>query len=167
MKQLPLIQVNPMNGDRYYVNEYKPSLKYASVTNVLAKTVSKSMAYGLQIWRQKQIDAGLDPDIELRKAAQRGSDLHDWTEKYINGETPRVLPEYKQYTDKIQQCPIWKHIDEVICTEQKVWTVERHWGEISLSFSLTVSCTILHVSYITEYIRISWVLDIVYILARW
>ena len=40
MKQLPLIQVNPMNGDRYYVNEYKPSLKYASVTNVLAKTVS-------------------------------------------------------------------------------------------------------------------------------
>ena len=78
------------------------------------------MAYGLGIWRQKQIDAGLDPDIELKKAAQRGSDLHDWTEKYLNGETPRVLPEYKQYTDKIQQCPIWKHIDEVICTEQKV-----------------------------------------------
>ena len=120
MKQLPLIQINPINGDRYYVNEYKPSLKYASVTNILAKTVSKSMAYGLQIWRQKQIDAGLDPDIELRKAAQRGSDLHDWTEKYLNGETPRVLPEYKKYTDKIQQCPIWKHIDEVICTEQKV-----------------------------------------------
>ena len=120
MKQLPLIQVNPINSDRYYVNEYKPSLKYASVTNILAKTVSKSMAYGLQIWRQKQIDAGLDPDIELKKAAQRGSDLHDWTEKYLNGETPRVLPEYKQYTDKIQQCPIWKHIDEVICTEQKV-----------------------------------------------
>ena len=50
MKQLPLIQVNPINSDRYYVNEYKPSLKYASVTNVLAKTISKSMAYGLQIW---------------------------------------------------------------------------------------------------------------------
>ena len=65
MKQLPLIQVNPVNGDRYYVNEYKPSLKYASVTNILAKTVSKSMAYGLGIWRQKQIDAGFDPDIEL------------------------------------------------------------------------------------------------------
>ena len=30
MKQLPLIQINPVNGDRYYVNEYKPSLKYAS-----------------------------------------------------------------------------------------------------------------------------------------
>ena len=56
MKQLPLIQINPVNGDRYYVNEYKPSLKYASVTNILAKTVSKSMAYGLGIWRQKQID---------------------------------------------------------------------------------------------------------------
>ena len=120
MKQLPLIQVNPKNGDRYYVNEYKPSLKYASVTNILAKTVSKSMAYGLGIWRQKQIDAGLDPDIALKNAAKRGSDLHDWTEKYINGETPRVLPEYKKYTDKIQQCPIWQHIDEVICTEQKV-----------------------------------------------
>tara|TARA_B100000242_G_C43037686_1_gene483870 strand:- start:107 stop:799 length:693 start_codon:yes stop_codon:yes gene_type:complete len=120
MKQLPLIQVNPKNGDRYYVNEYKPSLKYASVTNVLAKTVSKTMAYGLGIWRQKQVDAGLDPDIELKKAAQRGSDLHNWTEQYLNGETPRVLPEYKQYTDKIQQCPIWKHIDEVLCTEQKV-----------------------------------------------
>ena len=120
MKQLPLIQVNPKNGDRYYVNEYKPSLKYASVTNILAKTVSKSMAYGLGIWRQKQVDAGLDPNLELKNAAKRGSDLHDWTEKYLNGETPRVLPEYKKYTDKIQQCPIWKHIDEVICTEQKV-----------------------------------------------
>ena len=120
MKQLPLIQVNPINGDRYYVNEYKPSLKYASVTNILANTVSKSMAYGLGIWRQKQKDAGLDPDIELKKAAQRGSDLHDWTEKYLNGETPRALPKYKQYIDKIQRCPLWKHIDEVICTEQKV-----------------------------------------------
>ncbi len=78
------------------------------------------MAYGLEIWRQKQIDAGLDPDIELKKAAQRGSDLHDWTEKYLNGQKPTVLSEYKQYTDRIQQCPIWKHIDEVICTEQKV-----------------------------------------------
>ena len=104
MKQLPLIQVNPKNGDRYYVNEYKPSLKYASVTNILAKTVSKSMAYGLGIWRQKQIDAGLDPDLELKNAAKRGSDLHNWTEKYLNGDTPRVLPKYKKYTDKIQQC---------------------------------------------------------------
>ena len=61
-----------------------------------------------------------DQNIELKKAAQRGSDLHNWTEKYINGETPRVLPEYKQYTDKIQQCPIWKHIDEVIIVTSKL-----------------------------------------------
>ena len=47
MKQLPLIQVNPMNGDRYYVNEYKPSLKYASVTNVLAKTAMVTKVGGL------------------------------------------------------------------------------------------------------------------------
>ena len=58
MKQLPLIQINPVNGDRYYVNEYKPSLKYASVTNILSKTVSKSMAYALGIWRQQQVDSG-------------------------------------------------------------------------------------------------------------
>ena len=88
MKQLPLIQINPVNGDRYYVNEYKPSLKYASVTNILSKTVSKSMAYALGIWRQQQVDAGLDPDVQLQKAAKRGSDLHDWTEKYLNGDTP-------------------------------------------------------------------------------
>ena len=102
MRQLPLIQINPINGDRYYVNEYKPSLKYASVTNVLAKTVSKSMAYGVGIWRQKQVDAGLDPDKELKKAAKRGSDLHNWTEKFLNGQKPTVLSEYKKYTDRIQ-----------------------------------------------------------------
>ena len=120
MKQLPLIQINPVNGDRYYVNEFKPSLKYASVTNILSKTVSKSMAYALGIWKQQQVDAGLDPNIELHKAAKRGSDLHDWTEKYLNGDTPRVPEEYKDYIDKIQKCPIWKHIDDVICTEQRV-----------------------------------------------
>ena len=120
MKQLPLIQINPVNGDRYYRNEFKPSLKYASVTNILAKTVSKSMAYGLEVWRKKQIENKLDPDIELKKAAQRGTDLHNWTEKYLNGENPKVIEEYKDYIEKIKECPIWKHIDEIICTEQKV-----------------------------------------------
>lgn len=120
MKQLPLIQINPVNGDRYYRNEFKPSLKYASVTNILANTVSKSMAYGLEVWRKKQIENKLDPDIELKKAAQRGTDLHNWTEKYLNGENPQVIEEYKDYIEKIKECPIWKHIDEIICTEQKV-----------------------------------------------
>ena len=120
MKQLPLIQINPVNGDRYYRNEFKPSLKYASVTNILANTVSKSMAYGLEVWRKKQIENKLDPDIELKKAAQRGTDLHNWTEKYLNGENPKVIEEYKDYIEKIKECPIWKHIDEIICTEQKV-----------------------------------------------
>ncbi len=59
MKQLPLIQINPVNGDRYYRNEFKPSLKYASVTNILANTVSKSMAYGLEVWRKKQLKINL------------------------------------------------------------------------------------------------------------
>tara|TARA_Y100000004_G_scaffold108538_1_gene121747 strand:+ start:306 stop:998 length:693 start_codon:yes stop_codon:yes gene_type:complete len=120
MKQLPLIQINPVNGDRYYRNEFKPSLKYASVTNILANTVSKSMAYGLEVWRKKQIENKLDPDVELKKAAERGTDLHNWTEKYLNGENPKVIEEYKDYIEKIKECPIWKHIDEVICTEQKV-----------------------------------------------
>jgi len=120
MKQLPLVQINPKDEPRYYRNEDKPSLKYHSVTNILSKTASKSVKYGIDIWKQQQLDKNLDPVVELNKAAERGSIIHNWAEKFLQGEIQQIQESYKQYAEYIKSCTIWKHVTKVLSTESMV-----------------------------------------------
>ena len=120
MKQLPLVQINPKDEPRYYRNEDKPSLKYHSVTNILSKTASKSVKYGIDIWKQQQLDKNLDPVVELNKAAERGSIIHNWAEMFLQGEIQEIAEPYKQYAEYIKSCTIWKHVTQVLSTESMV-----------------------------------------------
>ena len=49
---LPLIQCNPGDEPRYYWNENKPKLKYASVTAILSATQPKSAKSALRKWSE-------------------------------------------------------------------------------------------------------------------
>ena len=73
-KPLPLIQCNPADAPRYYWNENKPSLKYASVTAILSATQSKETKAVLARWRNNITKEGGDPNETLKEAARRGSD---------------------------------------------------------------------------------------------
>ena len=116
----PLIQVNPTKGSRYYLNEEKPSFKYASVTAILAATQSEQMKKASDFWRQSLIKKGEDPTEALTKAARRGSDIHQWADDWLSVRDPDMPSYIAPWCHYIKKAPLWKHVDEVLCTEQQV-----------------------------------------------
>jgi len=119
-KPLPLIQCNPGDEPRYYWNEDKPKLKYASVTAILSATQPKSAKAALRKWGENITKEGGDPKEELKAAAKRGSDIHQWIDPWLIGRKPKPSKEIEPWCEYIKQAPLWDFIDYVICTEQPV-----------------------------------------------
>ena len=119
-KPLSLLQCNPSDGPRYYWNEDKPRLKYASVTSILSATQSKETKAALKHWRNKIRGEGGDPKQTLIEASRRGAAVHNWIEPWLLRRHPSVPVEIHPWCQRIQESPIWGFIDYVICTEMKV-----------------------------------------------
>jgi hypothetical protein len=117
---LPLIQCNPGDEPRYYWNENKPKLKYASVTAILSATQSKETKTALKRWQNKIKEEGGDPKDTLIAAAKRGSDIHNWIEPWLLKRNPTIPVEIYPWCQRIKEAPIWNFIDYVIRTEMKV-----------------------------------------------
>ena len=126
-KPLPLIQCNPCDGSRYYWNENKPSLKYASVTAILSATQSKETKAVLAKWRNNISKEGGDPDQTLKEAAKRGTDVHRWIEPWLIKRNPAIPKDIAPWCQHIIEAPIWDFIDYVICTEQSVCSDQGVW----------------------------------------
>ena len=126
-KPLPLIQCNPCDGSRYYWNENKPSLKYASVTAILSATQSKETKAVLARWRNNISKEGGDPDQTLKEAAKRGTDVHRWIEPWLIKRNPAIPKDIAPWCQHIIEAPILDFIDYVICTEQSVCSDQGAW----------------------------------------
>ena len=122
MEVMPLIQMNPSIGSRYYLNELKPHYKYASVTSILEATQTENQKKSIAMWRKKIRKEGGNPKEELDKAAKRGTDIHNFTELFLQGEKPPVPKEYENWCDYVIKSPIWQYVDEIVCTERKVFS---------------------------------------------
>jgi len=114
--------MNPTNGSRYYLNENKPSLKYASVTSILSATQSESSKKAIEFWRKSLSEKGEDPDDALKKAALRGTEIHEWTDDWLSVCDPGMPDHIASWCNYIKNAQFWNHVDEVICTEQKVYS---------------------------------------------
>ena len=126
-KPLPLIQCNPADEPRYYWNENKPSLKYASVTAILSATQSKETKAVLARWRNNITKEGGDPNETLKEAARRGSDIHHWIEPWLLKRHPKIPEHIAPWCQNIIDAPIWDFIDYGICTEQAVCSDSGAW----------------------------------------
>lgn len=119
-KPLPLIQCNPGDEPRYYWNENKPKLKYASVTAILSATQPKEAKVALRKWGENIVKEGGSPEEALKAAAKRGSDVHKWIEPWLLKRKPDIPDDIRDWCLNIIKAPIWEYIDYVICTEQIV-----------------------------------------------
>ena len=119
-KPLPLIQCNPNDAPRFYWNENKPKLKYASVTSILSATQPKEAKAALKRWQENITKEGGDHKEALKAAAKRGSDVHNWIEPWLLKRHPSIPVHIHPWCQRIQEAPIWNFIDYVICTERKV-----------------------------------------------
>ena len=90
LQRLPLIQRNPVGQPRYYWNEARPDLRYASITSILSATQSEATKMALRRWKAKIIAEGRDPYETRDQAARRGSQIHDWFEKFLLRESPEI-----------------------------------------------------------------------------
>ena len=116
----PLIQCNPGDAPRYYWNESKPNLKYASVTSILSATQSKESKLALSKWKENIEKEGGDYKETLKQAAKRGSDVHNWFEPWLLIRNPDIPPDIAPWCQCIKEAPFWNYIDYVISTEQPV-----------------------------------------------
>ena len=121
---LPLIQCNPGDEPRYYWNENKPKLKYSSVTAVLSATQPKESKVALRKWGENITKEGGDPAEELKAAAKRGSEIHQWFEPWLLRRNPAIPKHIREWCLQIKAAPLWGYIDYVISTEQAVCSHE-------------------------------------------
>jgi len=124
LQRLPLIQRNPVGQSRYYWNEARPDLRYASITSILSATQSEATKMALRRWKAKIIADGGDPDETRDQAAKRGSAIHDWFEKFLLTESPEIPEAIAPWCERIISAPIWKALDHVVCTEHQVCSDE-------------------------------------------
>jgi len=120
LSELPLVQCNPADGPRFYFNECNSHLKYSSVTSILSATQSSSSKFALKAWKDKILADGEDPDEIRDDAARRGSQIHDWLELFLQAKDPAIPEEIASYCGHLVSCGLWKHLDQVVCTEHKV-----------------------------------------------
>ena len=124
LQRLPLIQRNPVGQPRYYWNEQRPELRYSSITSILSATQSEATKAALRRWKAKIIAEGGDPDETRDQAARRGSQIHDWFEKFLLRESPEIPEAIAPWCERIIAAPIWKALDHVVCTEHQVCSDE-------------------------------------------
>ena len=122
LQENQLLQVNPTEGERYYLNEDRPFLKYASVTSILSATQSDSTKKAIDVWRKSLVRKGEDPKDVLKKAALRGTEIHEWTDEWLSVRDPGMSPHIAPWCHYIKKAPFWNYVDEVLCTEQKVYS---------------------------------------------
>ena len=124
LEPLPLLQRNPPGRQRYYFNEQKPSIRYASVTSILSATQSDATRYALKKWKAKLLAEGKDPEVSRLEAARRGSRIHDWFEQWILGHDPEIPEDIAPWCSRLAASALWKKLDHVICTEHRVCSDE-------------------------------------------
>ncbi len=124
---IPLIQCNPVDEPRYYWNENKPSLKYASVTSILSATQSKESKAVISKWRKNIEKQGGNPDETLKEAADRGSAVHRWIDPWLLKRDPSIPEFIAPWCQNIIDAPLWNFIDYVVCTERAVCSSSGVW----------------------------------------
>ena len=124
LQRLPLIQRNPVGQPRYYWNEARPDLRYASITSILSATQSEATKQALRRWKAKIIAEGGDPDETRDQAAKRGAAIHDWFEQFLLRQSPEISEAIAPWCENIIKAPLWKHLDHVVCTEHQVCSDE-------------------------------------------
>lgn len=72
------LQEQTSEGFRHYVTPYG---RFPSVTSILGATKSFEKSEGLRLWRERVGNA--EADRILKRSIQRGSDLHDNIERYL------------------------------------------------------------------------------------
>ena len=133
LEPLPLIQRNPPGRQRYYFNEHKPHIQYASVTSILSATQSDATRYALKKWKAKLLAEGRDPEESRLEAARRGSRIHDWFEQFLLENNPPMPEDIEPWCQRLAASPLWAKMDHVICTEHRVCSDE---GEVPFAGTL-------------------------------
>lgn len=124
LQRLPLIQRNPVGQPRFYWNEARPHLRYASITSVLSATQSEATKQALRRWRHKIIQEGGDPDETRDQAARRGAAIHDWFEQFLLKQNPEMPEAIAPWCQNLLKSPLWNSLDHVVCTEHQVCSDE-------------------------------------------
>ena len=124
LQRLPLIQRNPVGQPRFYWNENRPELRYASITSILSATQSEATKQALRRWRQRILAEGGDPDETRDQAARRGAAIHDWFEAFLLRQNPEIPEAIAPWCENILKASLWEYLDHVVCTEHQVCSDE-------------------------------------------